>query len=58
MMKLGQKKMQKQYGMAVRSGVKGLFTMHGNSLEDLKLNPEINSLIENKKIEKVIFLGE
>lgn len=44
--------------MAVRSGVKGLFTMHGNSLEDLKLNPEINSLIENKKIEKVIFLGE
>ena len=50
--------MQKQYGIAVRAGVKGIFTMHGKNIEDLKINKEINELIENKKIEKVIFLGE
>ena len=43
---------------AIRSGVKGLFTMHGNSLEDIKMNKEINFLVENKQIEKIIFLGK
>lgn len=41
---------------AMLSGVKGIFTMHGKSLEDIKLNSNINELIENKKIEKIIFL--
>lgn len=49
--------MQKQYGMAIRSGAKGLFTMHGNSIEDIKMNHEINFLIESKQIEKIIFLN-
>lgn len=44
--------------MAVRSGVKGLFTMHGNSLEDVKMNKEIDFLVESKQIEKIIFLGK
>lgn len=41
---------------AILSGVKGIFTMHGKDLEDIKQNPEIKSLIDNKKIEKIIFL--
>ena len=38
------------------SGVKGIFTMHGRTLEDVKNNKDINYLLESKKIEKVIFL--
>lgn len=38
------------------SGVKGLFTMHGNNMEDIKKNIEINKLIEENQIEKIIVL--
>ena len=38
------------------SGVKGIFTMHGKSLEDIKRNVGINELIETKQIEKIIFI--
>ena len=41
---------------AMISGVKGIFTMHGKDMEDIKNNPEVNELIENKQIEKVIFI--
>lgn len=41
---------------AVISGVKGIFTMHGKTMEDIKSNPKVNQLIENHQIEKVIFL--
>ncbi len=41
---------------AIISGVKGIFTMHGKSMEDIKNNPQINNLIESKQIEKVLFL--
>ncbi len=41
---------------ATISGVKGIFTMHGSSLEEIKLNKDINELIENKQIERIIFL--
>ena len=37
-------------------GVKGIFTIHGKSLEEIKLNKNINELIENKQIERIIFL--
>ena len=40
----------------MNSGVKGIFTMHGNSIEDVKNNKEVNYLLERKKIEKIIFL--
>lgn len=53
---IGSKEDAKAIAMAVRAGVKGIFTMHGQSVEDLKLNTDINELIENKKIEKVIFI--
>ena len=35
---------------AMLSGVKGIFTMHGRNLNDIKANTYINELIENKTI--------
>ena len=55
-MKLVQKKMFGAIAEAMRSGVKGIFTMHGRDMEDIKNNHSINSLIEKKQIEKLIFL--
>lgn len=37
-------------------GVKGIFTMHGKTMEDIKNNSQVNDLVESKQIEKVIFL--
>ncbi len=42
---------------AICSGVKGIFTMHGKDMSNIKANLEINKLIESKLIEKIIFLG-
>ena len=41
---------------AMLCGVKGIFTMHGKDMEDLKKNKPVYSLIENKQIEKIIFI--
>lgn len=38
------------------SGVKGIFTMHGKNMEDIKRNQDVNYLIENRQIEKLIFI--
>ena len=43
---------------AVCCGIKGIFTAHGQSLEDVKLNPAIQSLIENHIFERLIFLDK
>lgn len=48
--------MYKQFGEAIISGVKGVFTMHGKTIDDIKNNIQINQLIETKQIEKVLFL--
>lgn len=53
---IGSKEDAEAIKMAVRAGVKGIFTMHGRSIKDVKLNTEINDLIESKKIERVIFI--
>ena len=55
-MKLVQKKMLLLSGECLISGVKGIFTMHGKTMEDVKKNELINNLIENKQIEKIFFL--
>lgn len=55
-MKLVQKKMYGAIREAMLAGVKGIFTMHGKDMEDIKNNPPIRTLIENKQIEKVLFL--
>lgn len=38
------------------SGVKGIFTMHGKNIDDIKNNKKIYELIENREIQKVVFL--
>lgn len=43
-----------KYG--ITSGVKGIFTAHGDSLENLKLNPIIKDLIELNLIDRIIIL--
>ena len=41
---------------ALYSGVKGIFTMHGKNVEDIKNNKQIYELIENREIQKIVFL--
>ena len=45
-----------QYAMC--SGVKGVFTAHGNKYEDLKRNPIFNRMIELNLFEKIIILDD
>ena len=41
---------------AVTSGVKGIFTAHGETIEDIKENPILKELIISNLIEKIIIL--
>lgn len=41
---------------AICCGIKGIFTAHGNSVEDVKKNTELKSLIDNKTFEKFIII--
>lgn len=43
---------------AVCCGIKGIFTVHGKTMEDLKQNPYINELIQSHIFERLIFLDE
>lgn len=43
---------------ALCSGVKGIFTAHGNSLEYLRENPIFKEMLDLKLFEKIIFLDE
>lgn len=42
---------------AVCSGIKGIFTAHGGSLEDLALNPALKCLMNTHIFERIIFLN-
>ena len=53
---IGTKKDIEAINYAVTSGVKGIFTMHGKDIKDVKNNIEINNLVENHLIEKIFFL--
>lgn len=41
---------------AIVSGVKGIFTMHGSNMDDIKNNKDVYGLIESKQIQEVIFI--
>ena len=41
---------------ALSSGVKGIFTAHGRSFEDLKKNPVFSKMLELNFFEKIIYL--
>lgn len=43
---------------AITSGVKGIFTAHGNSLEEIRKNPILNKLIVKNMIDKIIILDK
>ena len=57
-MKFGNKEDSDIIIYAVCSGVKGIFTAHGDSMQDLKFNPEINKLINLGVFERIIFLDD
>lgn len=43
---------------AVTSGVKGIFTAHGDSIEDIKYNPILKELFEERLIENIVILDK
>ncbi len=43
---------------AVTSGVKGIFTAHGDSIKNITQNPILNELVESNLIEKIIILNK
>ena len=55
---IGSKKDIDAINYAVCSGVKGIFTVHGSNLEDLRLNNEINTILNKFIIETIIFLDD
>lgn len=42
----------------IKSGVKGIFSMHGNTIKDIENNENVKKLIERRYIERIIFLDE
>lgn len=55
---IGSKEDVQEINYAVCSGIKGIFTAHGNSLEDLKLNPAIAELIDKNIFERLLLLDK
>ena len=53
---IGSKEDVQAIKLAIISGVKGIFTMHGRNMQDVKNNVEINKLVESHSIEKIFFL--
>ena len=43
---------------AVCCGIKGIFTAHGGSMEDLMLNPAIGQIIKDNIFDRIIFLAD
>lgn len=55
---IGNKKDVEAINYAVCCGIKGIFTVHGKNIEDIKLNPEIAKLLNTHIFERLIFLDE
>lgn len=55
---IGSKQDIEAINYAICSGVKGIFTMHGNSLEELLLNNQVKELLEKNIVETIIFLDD
>lgn len=43
---------------AVCSGIKGIFTAHGASLEEISINPNLKTLLNLHVFERIIFLND
>lgn len=55
---IGNKEDIEAINYAMCSGVKGIFTAHGDTLEELLLNNQIKELLEKCLVEVIIFLDE
>lgn len=55
---IGSKEDTQAINYAVTSGVKGIFTAHGNSLEDIMLNEELKKILDKQLIETIIILDD
>lgn len=53
---IGSKEDSEAINYAMCCGVKGIFTAHGESIEDVCKNPELKELINNKTIERVVLI--
>lgn len=54
---IGKKGEIKPILQAITSGIKGIFTAHAGSIEDIKMNPTLRELAENCAFERIIFLS-
>ena len=54
---IGKKEEIKPIMQCICSGVKGIFTAHGETIDDIKLNPTLKELCENGVFERIIFLS-
>ena len=43
---------------AICSGVKGIFTAHGSTLEEISINPTLKELLKLNTFERIIFLSD
>jgi len=43
---------------AICSGVKGIFTAHGGTLEEISINPTLKILLKLNAFERIIFLSD
>ena len=55
---IGNKEEIKPIMYAMCSGIKGIFTAHGATIDDIKLNPTLRELAENGAFERIIFLSQ
>ena len=55
---IGSKEDVEAINIAMCSGIKGIFTAHGGSIEELKKKQEIKELIEKEIIERIIILDK
>jgi len=55
---LGGKKDSEMINYASRSGVKILATIHGDSIQDVELNPQMNEILKDKIIHEIIILDK
>lgn len=43
---------------AICSGIKGIFTAHGSSLEEISINPTLKTLLNLHIFERIVFLND
>lgn len=55
---IGNKEDVEAINIAMCAGIKGIFTAHGGSIEEVKKNRELQSLLQEQLIEKIILLDK